>query len=507
MAAAQLAPFTTVQNGDADPSPWRGGETYQLLLKAQGTTPGESWKHEAAATLTVRKVARGFRLTVRGSKWWSGSGRANCTLPGLVHAQDQDVDTDQQGYVSKLTLHPPPRAAPDLTGCGDRQKRESAAFNLWKKLAKLSGAAKQGVTSMNRAPMPDMGGDVATEVTLAHDRVPCATPEGTCRQGTVEARFRERRRWLGLIIRERLTIDADGRPHSFRSRHADPEEGIDSEVSILFRLASNGPPPASRPTEAMPAPRSPGSPPGPAQPAPTKTVGHPEANPSPWRGTETFDLVLKVQATAGPNARLLWKHQAGAGLIVQKIAGGFTLSVRGAKWWSGSGRADCLVETLLHAQEQDVTTNDRGAVTKMTLHPPPTMAPDLSGCGDHAKRQERAAAIWRSIAMLSATAKQEISSRRRMPMPQLGPDAFVDLTSSHEQVPCAGRDVPCRLATMEGQYQRTERDHTTTDRLIIDPEGRPHSFHRRQVEPAKGFTDELWIQFRPAEPGATPTGR
>src|SRR6185295_155200 len=113
--AATPAPFNKVANPTAEPSPWRGGETYQLALEVEGRGGPNSrrFKHQATATLTVRKIGAGFALKVRRLAWWSGSGPADCQIDVLVHAQDLDVTTDEHGTVSALKLHPPPGAEPD----------------------------------------------------------------------------------------------------------------------------------------------------------------------------------------------------------------------------------------------------------------------------------------------------------------------------------------------------------------------------------------------------------
>jgi hypothetical protein len=83
---------------------------------------------------------------------------------------------------------------------------------------------------------------------------------------------------------------------------------------------------------------------------------------------------------------------------------------------------------------------------------------------------------------------------------------------NHARTACVSRELSCLLGIGEEHYQaaRTALDRTASERMSIDPDGRPRYFHRRRLEPSRGTKVELSILFRPREvpgPRPRPTGR
>jgi hypothetical protein len=247
MAAWQAA--TTVKNSKADPNPWHDGEVFELRYADEGMTglgrAQVTWKHEAAATLTVHRTAQGFALSLRGSRWWTGIGLRDCELDGLL--QDQDAGADRLGHVSRMTLHPPPKHDRDPRDCADPTKLQNDAAALWNSIGMLSGVAKQQVQSHRHLPMPPLGPDGFVDMALSHDVISCLGGTASCIVGTVSGHFRGQLASPKPIDRtsdEELTIAPAGRVLRFHRVRMERSIGYMDRFDVQFRMVSPGPAPA-----------------------------------------------------------------------------------------------------------------------------------------------------------------------------------------------------------------------------------------------------------------------
>jgi hypothetical protein len=236
---AQPAPFATMKEPAANPSPWRGDETFELRLTAEGMAGRGKppWEYEAVATLTVRKNGQGFTLSVRRLMWWRGSGPADCQTEALVMAQDQEAVLDGNGQVVRLTLQPPPAAAPDLRKC-PADERQRMAVALWNAIAAASGAGKQLAFAQKRVPAPDLGPAAFVDHALSYAQTACVDRTPRCRLGIVNARFgghRPDRTAIDRTVGDRLTMDPEGRPRYYNHRVEERANGFRAVLAIVFR--------------------------------------------------------------------------------------------------------------------------------------------------------------------------------------------------------------------------------------------------------------------------------
>jgi hypothetical protein len=239
LVLAQPTPFHTVKYPEVDPTPWRGGEVFELLFTDEGRIgppgPKPTWKREATAILKVRKTAEGFALTLRRSGWWWGGGPSDCSAENLVHVQDQDVTLDPNGQVAKIILRAPPSEARALAACPDREK---AAAALWNTIALLAGAAKQRVFSHKRLPMTELGPDGFLDYTVSYQSIACRDRTPSCCSGNVEEHYLagpKDQRSVDRTTHQGMTLDPDGGLHYFHRSRTDQTARTRTDLGIVFR--------------------------------------------------------------------------------------------------------------------------------------------------------------------------------------------------------------------------------------------------------------------------------
>jgi hypothetical protein len=489
LAAALPTPGRTVKAPTANPSPWRHEAFFELALTNEFSNRSlpKVGKRHATARLKVQRTAQGWKLEVRTAKWWSGATDKDCESPFLGYALDQDIATTEKGEVTEFALHPAPDRPPNLRGCPDTAKRSGAVRSFWTAMTMLSGAAHQEVSSQRRAPMPPLGPNVQALLTVSHQLIACTEAKSTCRSGILRAQYEGLMRAskpVEKFAEDRLTFDPEGFPRLFQARREEVGEAYE-DLRIEFRRINPAHQEAVAPGTEL------------AEPTPFRSVKNPSVDPVPWRGDETYDLALRLEGTAPGES---WKHEAGATLTVRRVAGGFELKVRGSRWWTGSGRANCSLPDLVQAQDLDLVTDSGGRIEHAKLHPPPHANPDLTACGDGVRRQDSAASVWKAVALLSGAAKQEISSLTRTPLTTRAGEVLTEATLDHARLSCSSGPGTCRQAQLTIRIRQNGKalEQTTLDELTLDAAGGPSLFRRRHA--GEGITSEASISFRLASP-------
>lgn len=237
-----------------------------------------------------------------------------------------------------------------------------------------------------------------------------------------------------------------------------------------------------------------------AAPAPSHALEHA----SPFKPGDGFQLELSLRATrqAKPSATIVCSHVATATLRAAKHGSGVAITVQPVKWWEGPGIGDCEPAQLLHAVAAAWRVDDTGDVSHVSVGPVPRHARAALADWSRDEQREHVENFWGgTFGMLHAAAITPIRRDGEEVAPELGLGGLVELKLSHDHHPCEGGVGRCPRAVVrgniDGELEGQPVRVSTTEELLLDPQGRPARFRRQKVEPLTGVTTTFELRFRP----------